>query len=56
MFVKNNPKVKGLNTFKHEFLYTAHADDTTFFLKDKKSIIKLMSELKHLFEFARIKT
>ena len=30
MFVKNNPKVKGLNVFKHEFLYTAYADDTTF--------------------------
>ena len=34
IFVKNNPKVKGLNMFKHEFLYTAYADDTTFFLKD----------------------
>ena len=26
--------VKGLNIFKHELLYTAYADDTTFFLKD----------------------
>ena len=25
IFVKNNPKVKGLNIFKHEFLYTAYA-------------------------------
>ena len=39
IFVKNNPKVKGLNFFKHEFLYTAYADDTTFFLKDRNSII-----------------
>ena len=31
--------------FKHEFLYTAYADDTTFFLKDRKSEIELMSEL-----------
>ena len=45
IFVKNNPKVKGLNMFKHEFLYTAYADDTTFFLKDRKSEIELMSEL-----------
>ena len=45
MFVKNNPKVKGLNMFKHEFLYTAYADDTTFFLKDRNSIIELMNEL-----------
>ena len=43
IFVKNNPKVKGLNMFKHEFLYTAHTDDTTFFLKDKNSIIELMN-------------
>ena len=31
-FVKNNPNFKGLNIFKLEFLYTAYADDTTFFL------------------------
>ena len=44
IFVKNHPKVKGLNIFKHEFLYTAYADDTTFFLKDRNSIIELMNE------------
>ena len=31
---KNNPKVKGLNIFKNEFLYTVYANETTFFLKD----------------------
>ena len=31
--------------FKHEFLYTAYADDTTFSLKDRNSIIELMNEL-----------
>ena len=45
IFVKNNPKVKGLNISKHDFLYTAYADDTTFFLKDKNSIIELMNKL-----------
>ena len=44
-FVKNNPKVKGLNIFKHEYLYTTYADDITFFLEDKNSIIELMNEL-----------
>ena len=34
IFVKNNPKVKSLNIFKHEFLSTAYEDDTTFFLKE----------------------
>ena len=28
IFVKNNPKVKGMKIFRHEFLYTAYADDT----------------------------
>ena len=51
IFVKNNPKVKGLNMFKHEFLYTAYADDTTFFLKDRNSIIELMSELNTFSKF-----
>ena len=40
IFIKNNPKVKGLNIFKHEFLCNAYADDTTFFLKDRNSIIE----------------
>ena len=33
--IKENKKIKGLNIFNHTFLYTAYADDTTFFLKDK---------------------
>ena len=45
IFVKNNPKVKGFNIFKHEFLYTAYADGTTFFLENRNSIIEVMSEL-----------
>ena len=43
--LKNSPKVKGLYMFKHEFLYTAYADGTTFFLKYRNSIIELMNEL-----------
>ena len=43
MILKNNPKVKGLNSFKQEFSYTAYGDNTTFFLKGTKSIIELMS-------------
>ena len=33
--IKENKKIKGLNIFNHTFLYTAYADDITFFLKDK---------------------
>ena len=38
-FVRNNPIVKDLNMLNHEFLYTAYADDTTFFLKDLRNRI-----------------
>ena len=55
IFVKNNPKLKGLNIFKHGFLYIAYADDTTFFLKDKNSIIELMNELNTFPNFSGLK-
>ena len=56
IFVKNNPKVKGLNIFKHEFLYTAYADDTIFFLKDRNYIIELMNELNIFSNFSGLKS
>ena len=55
MFVKNNPKFKGLNIFKHEFLYTAYADGTTFFLKDRNSITELMNALNTFSSFSKLK-
>ena len=57
IFAKNNPKVKCLKIFRHEFLYTAYADDTTFFLKvkDKKSIIELINELNTFSNFSGLK-
>ena len=54
-FVKNNPKVKGLNVFKHEFLYTANVDDTTFFLQGRKSITELMNEVSTFSKFWELK-
>ena len=55
MFVKNNPKVTDLNIFKHDFLYTTYADDTTFFLKDRNSKIELMNELNISSSFSGLK-
>ena len=38
--VKKNKNIKVLNMFNHTFLYTANANDITFFfLKDKGSLI-----------------
>ena len=39
--VRNNKDTKGLNIFDRLFLYTAYADDTTFFLENKESIVDL---------------
>ena len=37
-----NENVSGPDIFENTFLYTAYADDTTFFLKDEKSVKELM--------------
>ena len=41
--IKLNKDIHGLTFFDHTFLYTAYADDTTFFLKDKESVKKVMN-------------
>ena len=43
--IKQNKDIHGLSFFDHTFLYTAYADDTTFFLKDKESVKKVMKFL-----------
>ena len=53
-FPKNNPKFKDLSIFKHEFLYTVE-DDSVFFLRDKRSIMELMSELNTFSNFSGLK-
>ena len=35
--------MKRNNIFKHTYLYSAYADDTTFFLRDKRSIKELIN-------------
>ena len=40
---KSNKYIKGLNIFNCEFVYTAYADDTTFFLKDKISVFETLN-------------
>ena len=41
--IKQNKDILGLTFFDPTFLYTAYADDTTFFLKDKESLKKVMN-------------
>ena len=40
--VRNNKDIKGLNVFDHLLLYTAYADDTTFFLENMEPIEELV--------------
>ena len=48
LLIKENPHIKGLNIFDHCYLYSAYADDTTFFLKDVNSIKEMVNKF-HIF-------
>ena len=43
--IKSNKDISGLNFFDHDFLYTAYADDTTFFLNDLISANNVLGNL-----------
>ena len=38
LYIKENKNVKGINVFNNIFLYSAYADDTTFFVSDEDSV------------------
>ena len=45
--IKENPNIEGLQFFSHTFLYSAYADDTTFFLRNEKpatEVIKMFDK------------
>ena len=50
-----NEYINGLNIFENTFLYTAYADNTTFFLKDEKSVIELMKTFNVFSTFSGLK-
>ena len=54
--IKNNQNIKGLEIFKHEFLYTAYADDSTFFLKNIKSVKELIKSFERFYPFSGLKS
>ena len=55
LFTKESKKINDLNIFDKTFLYTAYADNTTFFLKDKKSVVELMNIFYTFSEFSGLK-
>ena len=42
IFVKESENVHGLTIFNNQFLYTAYADDTTFFLSNEDSVTEVI--------------
>ena len=50
-----NENINGLNIFENTFLYTAYADDTTFFLKEEKSVIELIKTFDIFSTFSEVK-
>ena len=44
-----NPNIKGLQFFSHNFLFFTYADDTTFFLRNEKSVLELVNLVFFLF-------
>ena len=53
--IKQNKNIQGINIFNHIFLYTAYADHTTFFLKDKESLIEVMKAFDIFSSFSGLK-
>ena len=55
IIAKNNTNINGLELFNYKFLYTAYADDTTFFVKNKKSIAEIINILNKFSCFSGLK-
>ena len=43
IIIKENKNIKGISIFDNIFLYSAYADDTTFFLSDEDSVIEVIN-------------
>ena len=55
ILIKANKRVKGINIFKHTYLYSAYADDTTFFLRYKRSIKELLNTFATFSKYSGLK-
>ena len=55
LLIKTNNDIQGIEIFNHEFLYTAYADDTTFFVKDLNSVKVILSSLDQFYTFSGLR-
>ena len=53
--IKNNDDIRGITIFNHTFLYTAFADDSTFFLNDLLSVKNLIDTFRVFSLFSGLK-
>ena len=53
--IKETSNIEGFEIFQKKFIYTAYADDTTFFLKNTESVINLLEIFKHFSHFSGLK-
>ena len=44
--IKNNEQIQGLDILNYCFLYSAYADDSTFFLRNIDSVVELAKTFK----------
>ena len=55
ILIKSKRNIKGIKMFENTFLYTAYADDSTFFLKDKNSVKELLNTINCYSSFTGLK-
>ena len=48
--IKSKPEIEGITIFDYNYLYSAYADDATFFLKDIISVKHVIDTL-HFFPY-----
>ena len=53
--IRETSNIEGFEIFQKKFVYTADADDTTFFLKNTEYIINLLGIFKHFSQFSGLK-
>ena len=56
ILIKSKPEIERMTIFEYSYLYSAYADDTTFFLKDIISVKHMADTFLFFFVFFRIKT
>ena len=55
ILIKFNKDIDGINIFNHKHLYTADADDTTFFLKNQTSVKNVLNDIETFLNFSGLR-